>query len=336
MQGWKLDDDSSEEDIDAVPAEMRPYRPTRIDKRRKHVTSYRQEGLGFWAAFFQGKMRGNDYVMLWSVIFMSALIIVYGALSAAYTEKSLGLMFAITLLHVILLAISLMGNIIANRRQDLWERILTVCSFVLIYIAAIVYMIVAYDIGLLSKDKEDLNIEELAERNECENFIAGELVLIPFITAFIAFLGKAWRDNTNGRSMTTGFYIFMALNFIHGIALVVVFFLFLDNKTAIVCLVILSMAFYWFVQYIMRIRYSSRPIKITDKISISPYKQAMIWNWINGILALSVFVATVVYARTDDEISNFASISIILGMIGVILSLLILGTWIADRTQMNE
>ena len=163
-------------------------------------------------------MRGNDYVMLWSVIFMCSLIIIYGALSAAYTEKSIGLMFAVTVLHVILLAISLMGNIVANRRQDTWERIVTVVSFLVIYIAAIIYAIVAYDIGLLSKDKDELTVEELAERNECENFIAGELVLIPFITAFTAFMCKAWRDNTNGRSMTTGFYIFMALNFIHGIA----------------------------------------------------------------------------------------------------------------------
>ena len=99
---------------------------------------------------------------------------------------------------------------------------------------------------------------------------------------------------------------------------------------------ILSFAFYWFVQYIMRIRYSNRPIKITDSITISPYKQATIWNTINAILAVSAFIATVIYARSDDEISNFASISIILLMIGAILSLLILATWIADRTQMNE
>jgi archaellum biogenesis protein FlaJ (TadC family) len=136
--------------------------------------------------------------------------------------------------------------------------------------------------------------------------------------------------------MTTGFYIFMGLNFVHGIALVVVFFMFLDNSTAIICLVVLSLAFYWFVQYIMRVRYSNRPIKISDKITITPYRQAAIWNTINGILALTVFIATVVYARTDDEISNFASISIILLMIGSILSLGILGTWISDRTHMNE
>ena len=41
--------------------------------------------LSFMEAFFQGKLRSNDYVMLWSVIFLVATIIVYGALSTAYT-----------------------------------------------------------------------------------------------------------------------------------------------------------------------------------------------------------------------------------------------------------
>jgi len=40
MQGFKLDEDSSEEDFDAIPAEMRPYRPTRIDKKRKIISTW--------------------------------------------------------------------------------------------------------------------------------------------------------------------------------------------------------------------------------------------------------------------------------------------------------
>ena len=37
MQGFKLDEDSSEEDVDALPEEMRAFRPTRIDKKKKMV-----------------------------------------------------------------------------------------------------------------------------------------------------------------------------------------------------------------------------------------------------------------------------------------------------------
>lgn len=75
-------------------------------------------------AFFQGKLRSNDYTMLWSCIFLVALIIVYGALAAAYTVDSMGIVYAFVILHVVLLAISMLGNIIANRTNETWERIL--------------------------------------------------------------------------------------------------------------------------------------------------------------------------------------------------------------------
>ena len=41
MMGFKLDgDDSSDEDIDAIPAYLRAYYPTRIDKKRKKITTW--------------------------------------------------------------------------------------------------------------------------------------------------------------------------------------------------------------------------------------------------------------------------------------------------------
>ena len=156
MSGFKLDDDSSEEDWDAIPHYMKAYYPMRIDKKRKKVMTWRDEGLGFWTAFFQGKMRSNDYSMMWSLFIMSALIIAYGATAAALTDKLLGIMYGITVLHVIVLCISLLGNIVANRPQVLWERILTVGSFVLIYVAGIVYLVLAYDVSLLFKDDAEL------------------------------------------------------------------------------------------------------------------------------------------------------------------------------------
>jgi len=45
-------------------------------------------------------MRPNDYVMIWSLIFMVTLTIIYGAASAAVTDDNLGILFAFTVLHV--------------------------------------------------------------------------------------------------------------------------------------------------------------------------------------------------------------------------------------------
>ena len=115
MQGFKLDTESSEEDIDAVPPEIRSYSPTRIDKKRKRLRNWREVERSIVNAFFKDLLRPNDYIFIWSVIAMSCLIIIYGAASAAFTENSIGLMFAFTILHVILLAVSMLGNIIANR-----------------------------------------------------------------------------------------------------------------------------------------------------------------------------------------------------------------------------
>ena len=199
MQGFKLDDDSSEEDIDAVPAEMRPYRPTRIDKKRKRVHTWRDDKLHLCTAFFQGKLRSNDYVFMWSIIGMSALIIIYGAASAAVTEKSVGIMFAFTILHIILLSIALMGNIIANRQQTMWERALQFISFIMLYAAGIVFLFVSYDADLLLKEDDEINELERVKRSDARTYLTTELILVPLCTNFIALAMKAYRDNTNGR-----------------------------------------------------------------------------------------------------------------------------------------
>lgn len=116
MTKFKLDNESSEEDVANIPAHLLPYRKTRIDKKKKLLVTWSDQGYSFMQAFFHGKLRGNDYVMLWSCIFLVALIIVYGALAAAYTEDSVGLVYACVVLHVVLLVISMLGNIIANRQ----------------------------------------------------------------------------------------------------------------------------------------------------------------------------------------------------------------------------
>jgi len=124
MTKFKLDAESSEEDVANIPSHLLPFRKTRIDKKKKLLVTWSDQGYSFMQAFFQGKLRSNDYTMLWSCIFLVALIIVYGALAAAYTVDSMGIVYAFVILHVVLLAISMLGNIIANRTNETWERIL--------------------------------------------------------------------------------------------------------------------------------------------------------------------------------------------------------------------
>ena len=162
MQGFKLDvdDESSEEDIEAIPVELRPYRHTRIDKKKKRIITWRDQKLGFCTAFFTNKLRPNDYVVIWSLVFMIALILIYGGVSFSVTDNGLGIIFAIDVLHVVLLGISMLGNIIANRSAEVWEYLLCAGSFVLIYIAGFVYAFVRWDRYLYHTKKEELSLED--------------------------------------------------------------------------------------------------------------------------------------------------------------------------------
>ena len=160
MMGFKLDgDESSEEDIDAIPPYMRAYYPTRIDKKRKKITTLQKRNLSWTKAFFTSQMRTNDIDFLFSCLFLGALIIILGALGAVYSYKGSVIMFAFTILHVVLLCISMLGYVLANRRITNRERILQASAFLILYISSIVYMIIAYDIGLLSKENGELNPE---------------------------------------------------------------------------------------------------------------------------------------------------------------------------------
>ena len=336
MQGFKLDEDSSEEDVDAIPAEMKAFRPTRIDKKRKKIVSWRDEKLGFCTAFFQGRMRPNDYVTMWSLIFMSTLIIIYGAASAALTDNSVGIMFAVIVLHVVLLGISLFGNIFANRRFDTWERWLLVGSFVLVYAAGVIFLIVAYDTSLLSKDDDELTADELKEKHDARDFITGELIVVPLITAMIAFCMKAYRDNVNGRAMTAGFWILTGLLLLQGIALTVAVFVYTDSATAWACLFALSFSAYAFIQYIMLVRYSNRPIKISESVKIPPHLQQYMWGIMNFLVACGVFIGTLVYVSQDDDISDFGAATTVAAILMTILLVGVIATWIRDRTRLSE
>jgi len=67
-------------------------------------------------------MRENDLRFFWSFIFLGCLILIMGALGAVYSYKGIVIMFAFTMLHVVLLIISMLGYVLANRRMSTSER----------------------------------------------------------------------------------------------------------------------------------------------------------------------------------------------------------------------
>lgn len=135
------------------------------------------------------------------------------------------------------------------------------------------------------------------EKKNGRDFITGQLIIIPFTTAFIAFCTKAYRDNTNGRSMTTGFWILLILNFLQGALLTIAIFVYQDSDVAWLCLFALSLFGYAFVQYIILVKNSNNPIMVSENINISPYLMTRIWFTMDIIVALSVFIGAIVYVN---------------------------------------
>ena len=60
IHGFKINDDSSEEDTEAIPSELRAYMPARIDKKKMRIYSYKDMKLNFVQAFVRGALRPND------------------------------------------------------------------------------------------------------------------------------------------------------------------------------------------------------------------------------------------------------------------------------------
>ena len=52
MEGFKLDQESSEEDIDAIPQDKRPYMPSRVDKRRMLIVDWHEKDGSYILEFF--------------------------------------------------------------------------------------------------------------------------------------------------------------------------------------------------------------------------------------------------------------------------------------------
>jgi len=197
-------------------------------------------------------------------------------------------------------------------------------------------MIISYDLSLLSKKDDELNAFEVIEKREARNFFVFELILVPLVVNFIALGTKAYRDNTNGRAMTTGFWILLIVCLVQSIGLTVVMFLYLSSGVAWGLVFILVFAIFFFFQYIMRVRYSNRPIKISDKVQITPYLQGRIFNVMNIVLGAGVFIGSAIYAVSDDTTSNFASASIVIAILFFMLTFLVLARWVSDRTRMDD
>jgi hypothetical protein len=180
-----------------------------------------------------------------------------------------------------------------------------------------------------------LSPEDLLQRDAAVEFVIIQIIIIPFITAFITFCGKAYRDNKNGNAMSAGFWLLLVLIFLHASGLIVILFEYLDRNAAWACIVGIVYCFYGFIQYIVRVRYSNRALKIGSK-EISVYVQSRIWNSINFIFALAFICGGAAFAFTRNNFSTYAAVSIVVACLVLMLFTATLALFVKDRTKMDE
>ena len=111
----------------------------------------------------------------------------------------------------------------------------------------IAFLFIGYEFDLLLKEDNELEALELKQRSNARDYLTVELILVPLITNFLALAMKAYRDNTNGRSMTPGFWILLIVCFVQIVALTAVIFIFLDTNSAWGLVFFLIFALYFFI-----------------------------------------------------------------------------------------
>ena len=64
--------------------------------------------------------------------------------------------------------------------------------------------------------------------------------------------------------------------------------------------------------------------------------QGRIFNVMNIVLGVGVFLGVSIFAINDDSTANFAAGSMMFGIVIIMLSFLLLAKWVADRTHMDD
>ena len=86
----------------------------------------------------------------------------------------------------------------------------------------------------------------------------------------------------------------------------------------------------------MRVRYSSRPFKITDKVAVSSYTMGKVWNRVNFILLGGIIIVLLAFVFTSEDLADYVAGSSIQCCMMFIFTTLTIVTFIADRTRMKN
>lgn len=210
-------DPDEEEEVDA--------KKTRIKYRE--VPDWRLNS-NFFAAFWKGGLRKNDYQIIFSWM-MSVIVLAVGAWLVCSSEHSyIGITIFVPFIHYSLAAYSHMKTLNTDSPMNLFEWLCFILAYVIQYGWGIANLYLSY--GWFRKGPVDESVY-LESKDGIGTYIVVNLIVIPFITSCIAAILK-WIDN---KGKLDRFLIGqLILTLLQGIGMLVCAFVFLTWRQGIV------------------------------------------------------------------------------------------------------
>jgi len=151
----------------------------------KRVYDWRTE-YGWFAAFFKGKLRYNDYQIMLSLFIAHIGIIALAVSVSLVTDSVLGITIAVPLVHYTLAAFSLSKALSTDAKPNCVEYFFFGLAYAIQYGWGIANLFISYT-------SEDIDPEGEGAA-DAGSYMVVYLMVIPFITSALSAIGK-WIDD---------------------------------------------------------------------------------------------------------------------------------------------
>jgi hypothetical protein len=151
-----------------------------------------------------------------------------------------------------------------------------------------------------------------------QDFLFFYCICIPLLTSTISAVLK-FRDDLSEKMISHEFYFLGGLYAFNQIAFLVCFYLFYTLGNAMTITVGLLFVYYMSGQYYF--------LKKND------FVEPVFFKWANPILLCSTILVVILFAVFSDSVKGVAAWTICLGLISVILSTVLVLSWLNDRLQ---
>jgi hypothetical protein len=128
----------------------------------------------------------------------------------------------------------------------------------------------------------------------------------------------------------------LVLNLLHGFGLLALLVIFYGTNNAVTALIIIFVFGYIGLQYTQKVKGNNKPVKLSEKVTISDYMMDRIWKYCNYVLFVAIAVVVVYYEYSHPEFTVFQAFSIWCIVFFLALGVIFVAMFLADRADFEE